>query len=465
METSPKAHVPRRFSEHGPNPSIGTGPRADIKKKLSSNIRPRTELRSKVSPKLESPYDTFHLLDPKPDMPWDPWPVRKHKPTALFLAAQVLIRERNGENIDNAIDRVVLLPASGSIPGLQGGFGGVDLFSIRSPSKLPARIHMWMAPGNTVMMKKDGQTILLRRFLKTFDISSWSGTFKHYQFWESVILDHKVLCSLRAPKRFHQAMFQRWWSIHPFRFLDLPPELRIMVLKLAMEHKMKPYFNEYQQTPDPLSTNLNNTRLTLVNRQLKEESAAIMFAQVTFVFHKKKALLRFVKQIPQPYLLAITSLELNFDHGTLLSLFGAQVFPRSQRPGSRRSDTGLGFKLKHLRINFPHPREHSTDARLTNACQRTVCLWIWAGARRHLRAIPHVEFMGCIKDDQKKEWLEILALERKGILPDPEEMNSWQKNVWATPYVTFHKYVLLPAGAQSKRVRVECVFERLTNLE
>lgn len=432
METSAKSHVPQR-SDHCPKPSIETGAQAGIKKRLRSMLRPRPETSRKATPKLESPYDTFYLLDIKPDLPWDPWPVRRQKPTALFLAAQVLVKERNSENIDNVVDRIVLLPASGSIPGIQGGVGGVDLFSIRSPRNMPVRIHMWMAVGNMVMIKKDGQITSLSRFLKTFDISSWNGIFKHFKFWESVILDYKVLSDIKAPKRFHQAMFERYWSINPFRFLDLPPELRIMVLEHAINRTMKPYFNEYQKTPYLLSTNFSNTRFTLVSRQLKEESAAIMFSQVTFVFHKKKALVRFVKQIPKYCLLAIRSLELNFNHGTLLSLFGAKVFPISQRLGYSTSDNPLGFKLKHLRINFPHPREHLADPRLSHACQRTVCLWIWAGARQHLRAIPHVEFVGCIKDDQKKEWLETIALERKGILPDPEEMKLWQKTVWATP--------------------------------
>lgn len=436
VETSAKAHVPRRLSEHGPKPSIEIGPQADTKKRLRSKLTPRPELSHKASPKLVNPYDTFYLLDIKPNIPWDPWPVRSHKPTALFSAAQGLIRERNRENIDNVIDRVVLLPASGSFPGVQGGVDGVDLFSIRSPRKLPVRIHMWMAAGNMVMMKKDGQRMSLILFLKTFDISSWNGTFKHYKFWESIILDHKVLSDLKVPKLFHQAMFERWWSIHPFRFLDLPPELRIMVLEHAIDRKMKPYFNEYQETPYLLSTNFNNARFTLVCRQLKEESAAIMFSQVTFVFYKRKALVRFVREIPKRYLLAIRSLELNFDHRTLLNLFSANVFPSSQRSGYRTSSTlenRFGFKLKHLRINFPHPREHMSDNRLNYACQRTVCLWIWAGARQYLRAIPQVELIGCIKDDQRKEWLETLALERKGILPDPEGMESWQKTVWATP--------------------------------
>lgn len=430
---SAKTHVPRRLSEHGTKPSTETGPQAGIKKRLRSMLRPRPELSRNATPKLESPYDAFHLLDNKPDIPWDPWPVRRQKPTALFLAAQVLIRERNSENIDNVVDRVVLLPASGSISGIQGGVSGVDLFSIRSPRNLPVRIHMWMAAGNMVMIKKDGQMMSLRRFLKTFDISSWNGNFKHFKFWESVILDYKVLRDIKAPKSFHQAMFDRYWSIHPFRFLDLPPELRIMVLEYAIDRKMKPYFNEYENTPYLISNNFNNTRFALVSRQLKEESAAIMFPKVTFAFHKKKALVRFVKQIPKHYLLAIRSLELNFNHATLLSLFGAKVFPSSQRPGYSPLDNTLGFKLQHLRINFPHPREHLSDHRLSHACQRIVCLWIWAGARRHLRAISHVEFVGCIKDDQKKEWLETLALERKGILPDPEEMKLWQKTVWATP--------------------------------
>lgn len=433
IETSAKTHVPRRLSEQCPKPSTETDPRAWIKKRLRSMLRPTPELILKATPKLESSYDTFYLLDIQPDIPWDPWPVRKQKPTALFLAAQVLIRERNSENIDNVVDRVVLLPASGSIPGIQGGKDGVDLFSIRSPRNLPVRIHMWIAAGNMVMIKKDGQVMSLSRFLKTFDTSSSNGTFKHLKFWESVILDYKVLIGIKAPKRFHKAMFERYWSIHPFRFLDLPPELRIMVLEYAIDRKMKPYFNEYEDTPPLLSTNFNNTRFTLVNRQLKEESAAIMFSKVTFVFHKKPALVRFVRKIPKYYFLAIRSLELNFNHGTLLSLFGAKVFPGSQGPSYNTPANALGFKLKHLRINFPHPREHLSDPGFSHACQRTVCLWIWAGARRYLRTIPHVEFVGCIKDDQKKEWLEILALERKGILPDPEEMILWQKTVWATP--------------------------------
>lgn len=435
METSAKTHVPRRLAEHGPKPSTGPGPQAAIKKRLRSMIRPRPELSRKATPKLESPYDSFYLLDIKPDIPWDPWPVRRQKPTALFLAAQVLIRERNSENIDNFVDRLVLLPASGSIPGIQGGVGGVELVSIRSPRNMPIRIHMWMAAGNgnMVMIKKDGCMMSLSRFLKTFEVASWDGICKHFRFWKSVILDYQVLRDMKAPKRIHQAMFERYWSIHPFRFLDLPPELRIMVLEYAIDCTMKPYFNEYQKTPHLLSTNPNNTRFTLVSRQLKEESAIIMFSQVTFVFHKMRALLRFVKQIPKFYLLAIRSLELNFSHGTLLTLFGAKVFPGSHRPGYGPSDNALGFKLKHLRINFPHPREHLSGRRPSHVCQRTICLWIWAGARGNLRAIPHVEFVGCIKDDQKKEWLETLALERKGILPDPEEIKLWQKTVWATP--------------------------------
>lgn len=427
METSPKIHVPQRLPEHCPNPRTETGPQAGIKNRLRSMLRPSPERGRKANPKLESPYDSFYLLDIKQDIPWDPWPVRRQKPTALFLAAQVVIRERNSENIDNVVDRVVLLPASGSIPGIQGGVGGVDLFSIRSPRNMPVRIHMWMAAGNMVMMKKEDQMMSLSRFLKSFDISSWKGICKHFKFWESVILDYKVLSDIKAPKRLHQAMFERYWSIHPFRFLDLPPEIRIMVLEYAIDRRMKPYFNEYQNTPCILSTNFSNTRFSLVSRQLKQESAAIMFSQVTFVFHKRKALARFVRQVPIDYLLTIRSLELNFNHATLLSLFGAKGFPSFKRGGYSNSDNALGFKLKHLRINFPHPREH-----FVNACQRTLCLWIWAGARQQLRAIPHVEFVGCIKDDQKKEWLETLALERKGILPDPEELKSWQKEVWAT---------------------------------
>ena len=45
-----------------------------------------------------------------------------------------------------------------------------------------------------------------------------------------------------------------------------------------------------------------------------------------------------------------------------------------------------------------------------------------------------MEFVGCIKNDQREEWLDTLQLERQGIVSDPTEVSEWQKQLWDIAY-------------------------------
>lgn len=396
----------------------------------------------KTKPKLKgkNPWKSFYLLGPSPrsrDLDWDPWPVKYFKSSALFKSAQMTIKQRNEQDVDNFIDKISLLPASNSVKGVQGRTPSTELYSIRSPSRLPIRIHLWATRNGKIMVQKGIHSVTLLELLETFEPKTWSGPCKNYDFWKSLQISDESFHQLETPSHLREAIYQRWWAVNGFRFLELPAELREMVLRLAIGHLAEPYARVYRPA-DCLPLRKTCKNLVLVNKQVRKEAMPIMLSQVTYLFRKHGQLLRFFERIPSPSLYALQSLELNFDHETLLDFFGAQVFRHSPIPGFSTSDYYFkdslfttSLKLRHIRIYFPHPREHLHSNKLSGACQRVVCLWIWAAARRFLRDVPHVELEGCIKTDQKKEWLETLALERQGILADPEEIKRWQMRVWS----------------------------------
>lgn len=415
--------TPRPSPKSSPKPSPTPSP------KLSPKPKSKTLRRS------ENPWDRFYLLE-NSKAAWNPWPVRRFVPTALFMAAQDQVKQRNEENVDNLIDRIVLLPACNSVLDVHAQTSGTELYSIRSPRKLPVRIHLWIAGGGKIMVRKNCSSIPFDVLLKTFDTLTWEGPCKHYKFWRSVTLNQQDLSQLQIPKRLHQDVRDRWRLMNVFRYMELPGELRDMITSYAMGRWTEPYAKTYRprnhQPPEK-----PNASLLLINKQLRREATPILMSQVTFLFRHHGQLLRFLGQLSKTSLYALRSLKLLFDHESLLDFFCAQVFPNSPRPGESSSDYYFAetlfterIPLTHLRIFFPHPVQHLKSKKLRFACQRTVCQWIWAGARRCLRDIPNVIFEGCIKSDQRDEWLAALALERQGILPDPDEIKTWQRQVW-----------------------------------
>lgn len=405
--------------------------------------------RTRAAPeKNKNPWDDFYLREPagkSQDRSWDPWPVDRFRSNALFDAANEMIKKRNEKSVANFIDRVVLLPASNNVKGVQGGTSNTDLYSLRSPSKLPLRTHLWMTPRGRVMVRKGTHSIPFTELLDSFEAVKRSTSDQQNSFWKSLEISENSLqfrgkssSRIQIPSHLYEAVHRMWWKLNIFNFLALPAELREMVMKFAVGHITEPYGAIYRPK-ECLPLRKTCTNLVLVSKQVRKEAMPILLSQVTFAFRKHGQLLRFFEQIPKPSLYALQSLELSFDHETLLDFFGARVFRHSPEPGFSTSDYYFqdtlftnSLRLRHIRIYFPHPRQHLNSKRLRSACQRTVCLWIWAAARRCLRNIPNVEFEGCIKTDQKKEWLEELALERQGIIPDPDYIKTWQTHMWNT---------------------------------
>ena len=99
---------------------------------------------------------TFYLLHQESNLPrkcpaWDPWPVRYFRPDVVAARAFELLKNRNINSIDNFIDRIEMLPASGYVDGVQGGEETLRLYSLRSPSRLPVLFHLWMRPDKKLM--------------------------------------------------------------------------------------------------------------------------------------------------------------------------------------------------------------------------------------------------------------------------------------------------------------------------
>ena len=104
------------------------------------------------------PYDRFYAIKDKQSLQvkkarrsktlvWDPWPVTKVQKDAIFDVAMKLVQQRNSQCVDICANKIVLLPASGNLLGVQGGSRELPLYSLRSPDTLPVRFHLWHVTG------------------------------------------------------------------------------------------------------------------------------------------------------------------------------------------------------------------------------------------------------------------------------------------------------------------------------
>lgn len=173
---------------------------------------------------------------------WDPWPVKlKHTVNDDILsAAQVLVRIHNTGCITCSL-QITLLPASGNIPNRQGGSADRGLYSLRSPSELPVRIHIWQPPGAKIMASKGLQTAALTVILASFGSLKKrnikpSDICKHYRCWKSRLISKKWLESV--PSQLHRIVHERWWSFNGSSFLKLPLELREMIVRMVIPRRL-----------------------------------------------------------------------------------------------------------------------------------------------------------------------------------------------------------------------------------
>ena len=390
----------------------------------------------------------------------NPWPVTKfeRRKDTVLEAAQVLVRARNAELIINICSNaIVLLPASGDVPGVQGGSRERPLYSLRPPRLKPFKIHLWQIPPvqtwnritwswdvtpGKIMVRQGLKSQPFARLLKSLGVAEgeakMSDLCNHFRCWRSLNTRGEWLNDF--PRHLRGMIYQRWWSFNGFHFLRLPPELREMILTFAMGPIAIPFARRWRPKRCHRLT-MPNMRLSLVSKQLNREVIATLLAHTTFYFHNIDQFVEFFRHadnvsrgIYQP-LRGIRFLELDLNPYGLLNLFGVSFGPRDTRYERRFAlDPGKFFNdefaiCRQICIRIPHLFQHNPPPD-HSCCQKVHNLAFWAGARARLRNIAVVKMVGHIDETQKKEWLAEHALERRGIIPEEKDFAGWQRGIW-----------------------------------
>lgn len=378
---------------------------------------------------------------------WDPWPVKHTVDIYVFAAAQTLVRNHNARCI-TCSQQITLLPASGNYPNLQGGSWDRRLYSIRSPSALPVKLHIWQTPGAKVMASKGLQTAALTTILASFG-SLRNSTLKacdickHYQCWKSRSISKKWLKSV--PTQLHQTVQERWWDFNGFPFLSLPFELREMILRLNNGSLVEPWrrlnsnpLRRLKAVRPPFSN--PNLSLACVSKQLHGEVMMALFLNTSFYFCDPASFLRFYTFATLHASQGVRCMELDFSPVHLCEVFD---IPRDAMVGhsaQKALTTAVGnlfracvtkLHLRRVHVKFPPASYNWAESGCDiTICQKTFCLRVWAGIRVLLRDIPVIELGGHIDKQQGQELLQELKLEKRGIVPDLEELKEWQTRIW-----------------------------------
>ena len=378
----------------------------------------------------------------------------------VLRAAQVLVRRRNSELVNECGNAITLLPASDPVSGRQGGSPERPLYSLRTPKIAPFKVHLWQTtpavltwnevkfswnttPGRT-MVRQGAESESFTHLLKTLGVSKSEAKeadlCSHFRCWRSLNTHEGWLNEY--PQHLHGVVRQRWWRFNVFRFLDLAPELRAMILMFAVGPFAVPFarlcpVKRDTQFPSP------NMRLSLVNKQFNREVIAALLAHTTFHFYsilqlwkvfsqrdgESRVIFRRLKELP--------NVELELSPSDLLRLFGVGfVFGQRDRRYTRSSNFDLGVlfdgdspSCHRIRINIQYVFQNNPPPDHT-CCQKVHNTAFWAGARARLRNIAVVELVGYIDERQKKELIAEHVLDRKGIVPEATDFAEWQGGIW-----------------------------------
>lgn len=395
------------------------------------------------------------------DMVCDPWPVTKSlaKKDTILEAAQLLVRARNTELVNECGNAITLLPASDTASGFQGGSSERPLYSLRSAKVEPFKVHLWQNPAvrtwnrkslswdvtlGKIMVRRGLKSEPLTQLLKTLGVAKaeakMSDLCKHFRCWRSLNIGEGWLNDY--PKQLRGAVYQKWWSCNGFRFLELPPEIRELILTFAMGPIAVPFTRLWPTTRSP-QTATPNLSLSYVSKQVNREAIAALSAHTMFYFHNIHQLLRVfphTEETSRVTLRPFTQLrfvELHLSPRHLLRLFGVSFVSGVRETRYERFfgfDMGVIFDgespLCHrIRIKIEHLFQNNMRPYHT-CCQKLHNLAFWAGARVRLRNIAKVELVGHIDETQKKEWLAEHALERKGVVPEAKDLVGWQRGIW-----------------------------------
>ena len=403
------------------------------------------------------------------DMVYDPWPVTRSngRKDTVLEAAQVLVRARNRELVNECSNAITLLPASGPVSGYQGGSPERPLYSLRSPILEPFKVHLWQTPAvrtwnetklswnatpGRIMVRQGLKSEPFTHLLKTLGVTKSEAKVvdlcNHFRCWRSLNTHEGWLNEY--PKRMHGVVYQKWWSFNGFRFLELPPELREIILIFAVGPFAVPFARLWPVIRDTKFPS-PNMRLSLVNRQINREVIAALSVHTTFHFHSIQQLLRVFSQrdgnsrVIFRRLKELRYVELELSPNDLLRLFGVSfAFGVRETRYKRSSNFDLGAifdgdsPLCHrIRINIQHIFKNNPRPNHT-CCQKVHNTAFWAGARARLRNIAMVELVGYIDETQKKEWMAEHVLERKGIVPEATDFAGWQRGIWTQWYSHIH---------------------------
>ena len=393
------------------------------------------------------------------EMVCDPWPVTKLgcNKDSVLEAARALLRARNTELV-SICSKIILLPASGNVHGVQGGSRERSLYSLHAPSIEPFKVHIWQIPAKYTWNRRMGSWVItpgkimvrrgqkcepLTQLLKTLGVAKGeaktSDLCTHFRCWRSLDTGGEWLKEF--PKHLRLSVYQRWWSFNGVHFLQLPPELREVILTFALGPRAVPFAKKRHLDlyPGPRSPDM---RLSRVNKQVNREVIATLLAHTKFYFYTFEQFLEFFKDtqdLSRAFFRPIKGfrfLELDLSPYALLYLFGVTFSLRDNRYEQRLApEPGIYFDdetpLCHkIRINIPtlfhHPRAVSAGS---SCCQKNYNQAFWAGARAQLCKVAVVEFVGQIDIGQKEEWLAEHALERKGFIPRAMDFAVWQQDV------------------------------------
>ena len=364
-------------------------------------------------------------------MLWDPWPVRyfKRATDPVLNAANRILDERNLRC------PIILLPASSdSNNGVQGGSSGMWVYSLRSLCMFPIRVILWMAPGRKIMLRYGIQSITLERFLKVWTGTSqeMQGLCAHHHFWDS--MDIKCQWLKEVPNQLRPAAHHRWWHSNGFPFLDVPLELREIIIKFAIGPVAIPY-EKYIRLLRRSSLNRRILWLALVNRQFHQEVMQVLLKQTPFQFtnyinfHRfsftHRSTLSEIRTIRlgglKPHeLLALVGVNLECKNG--IYMYSLDLTTDTTSPLIHEELKAL----RHIRIHIPFVTE-GVYYLARNACQKAFCLAFWVGARAFLRHVDVVELVGCISDSQKQDFVNELKAERAHAIMSSEKFRHWQR--------------------------------------
>ena len=246
------------------------------------------------------------------EMVCDPWPVTKLgcRKDSVLEAARLLLRARNTELV-SICSKISLLPASGDVHGVRGGSLERPLYSLHAPNIEPFKVHIWQIPAihswnrttwswvttpGKIMVRRGQKSEPLTQLLKTLGVvkgeAKTSDLCTHFRCWRSLNTGGDWLKEF--PMHLRLSVYQRWWSFNGFNFLQLPPELREIILTSALGPRADPFARRRPSDWYP-GARSPDMRLSRVNKQVNREVVATLLAHTRFYFHTIEQFLDFFK--------------------------------------------------------------------------------------------------------------------------------------------------------------------------